>query len=251
AIVALDLAPEAFVLLDDNPVERALVEENVPGVRSLDPVDPASWRCLEQWLEMPSTTQTDEARRRTQLYREAAERRIAMGSEHNYEQMMSSLELRAELRPASEDDMPRLLELIQRTNQFNTTTRRRSAAEVKELLASPEHELFVASLRDRFGDLGVVAVVITQRMPDGEVELDSFIMSCRAMGFGLEQFTIAEVTRRLDAPRYIAPFIPTERNGPAAGLYPANGFTEMEPGMWALDAAERPERPAWLRGEDG
>ncbi|HTD07567.1 MAG TPA: HAD-IIIC family phosphatase [Solirubrobacteraceae bacterium] len=251
AILALDLAAEAFVLLDDNPVERALVEENVPGVRSLDPGDPASWRCLEQWLEMPSTTQTDEARRRTQLYREAAERRIAMGSEHDYGQMMSSLELRAELRPAGEHDMPRLLELIQRTNQFNTTTRRRSAAEVKELLVSPQHEIFVASLGDRFGDLGVVAVVITERTPDGEIELDSFIMSCRAMGFGLEQFTLAEVTRRLDAPRYTARFIPTERNGPAAGLYPANGFTETEPGLWTLDPAARPECPAWLRGEAG
>jgi FkbH-like protein len=251
AIAALDLAADAFVLLDDNPVERALVEENVPGVRSLDPGDPASWRYLEQWLEMPSTTQTDEARRRTQLYREAAERRIAMGSEHDYEQMMSSLKLHAELRPAGEQDMPRLLELIQRTNQFNTTTRRRSAAEVRDLFASPAHELFVASLRDRFGDLGVVAVVITERGPDGEVELDSFIMSCRAMGFGLEQFTIAEVTRRLDAPRYIARFIPTERNGPAAGLYPSTGFIETEPGLWALDPARRPECPAWLRSDDG
>jgi FkbH-like protein len=249
AIAALDLAADAFVLLDDNPVERALVEENVPGVRSLDPGDPISWKQLEQWLEMPSTTQTEEARRRTQLYREAAERRIAMGGGHDYEQMMRSLELRAELRPAGEGDMPRLLELIQRTNQFNTTTRRRSAAEVRELLASPSHELFVASLRDRFGDLGVVAVVITERRPDGEVEIDSFIMSCRAMGFGLEQFTIAEVTSRLHAPRYTAQFIPTERNGPAAGLYPSTGFIEAEPGLWALDPARRPECPAWLRGD--
>jgi FkbH-like protein len=247
AIAALDLAADAFVLLDDNPVERALVEENVPGVRSLDPGEPTSWRWLEQWLEMPSTTQTDEARRRTELYREAAERRIAMGSEHDYEQMMRSLELRAELRPAGEQDMPRLLELIQRTNQFNTTTRRRSAAEVSALLASPQHELFVASLRDRFGDLGVVAVLVTERNANGEVEIDSFIMSCRAMGFGLEQFALAEVTRRLDAPRYTARFIPTERNGPAAGLYPSNGFTEAEPGLWTLDPDQRPECPAWLR----
>jgi FkbH-like protein len=249
AIAALDLAADAFVLLDDNPVERALVEENVPGVRSIDPADPAGWRWLEYWLEMPSTTRTDEARRRTELYREAAERRVAMGSEHDYEQMMNSLQLHAELRPATEQDMPRLLELIQRTNQFNTTTRRRSAAEVSALLGSAEHDLFVASLRDRFGDLGVVAVIVTARAPGGEVELDSFIMSCRAMGFGLEQFALAEVTRRLDAPRYTARFVPTERNSPAAGLYPSNGFTETEPGLWVLDPARAPERPAWLHSD--
>jgi FkbH-like protein len=246
AVAALDLAADAFVLLDDNPVERALVEENVMGVRSLDPDDPASWRWLEYWLELPSTTQTDEARRRTELYREAAQRRRAMGTEHDYGQMMSSLELRAEVRPAGPEDMTRLLELVQRTNQFNTTTLRRSAAEVNELLASDTHELFVASLGDRFGDLGVVAVIVTARGVDGEVEIDSFIMSCRAMGFGLEQFALAEVTRRLDAPRYTARFIPTDRNSPAAGLYPANGFTEIEPGLWTLDASDRPERPAWF-----
>ena len=154
-------------------------------------------------------------------------------------------------REARAEDMPRLLELIQRTNQFNTTTRRRSAAEINALLTSASHELYVASLADRFGDLGVVAVVIAERKPDGEVELDSFIMSCRAMGFGLEQLALAEVTRRLDAPRYLARFIPTDRNGPAASLFPSNGFLEAEPGIWTLDASERPERPAWFADSAG
>jgi FkbH-like protein len=247
AVAALDLAADTFVLLDDNPVERALVEENITGVRSLDPGEPSRWTTLEYWLEMPSTTQTDEARRRTELYREAAQRRQALGTEHDYAQMMDSLELRAEVRMARPEDMERLLELIQRTNQFNTTTRRRSAAEVNTLLSSEAHELFVASLGDRFGDLGVVAVVIAVRGAADEVEIDSFIMSCRAMGFGLEQFALAEITRRLDAPRYTARFIPTDRNGPAAGLYPSNGFTETAPGLWALAADDRPEPPAWFR----
>ncbi len=246
AVAALDLAPDAFVLLDDNPVERALVEENVPGVRSLDSRDDSSWRRLAYWLQMPSTTQTDEARRRTELYREAAQRRQAIGAEHDFEKMMRSLELRAEVRPASRDDLPRLLELIQRTNQFNTTTRRRSGAEVKALLASPAHDAFVASLGDRFGDLGVVAVVITAHRPEGEVEIDSFIMSCRAMGFGLEQLVLAEVTSRLDASLVTAPFIPTERNHPAAGLYRSHGFVEAAPGLWTLPSGHRIERPAWF-----
>jgi FkbH-like protein len=246
AVAALDLAPNACVLLDDNPSERALVEENVVGVRGLASADPASWRRLEYWLELPSTTQTNEARRRTELYREGARRRRAMGVEHDYEQMMNSLQLRAEVRPARARDMPRLLELIQRTNQFNTTTRRRSAAEVKELLDSERHDVFVASLADRFGDLGVVAAIITARHPDGTVEIDSFIMSCRAMGYGLEQLALAEVMDRLGGSRYTARFVPTSRNGPAAGLYPSNGFTETEAGMWTLAPDQHVERPAWF-----
>ncbi len=72
AIAELDLAANAFVLLDDNPVERALVTEQIPGVRALDPALPETWRALERWLDFPSTKFTEEARRRTELYREAA-----------------------------------------------------------------------------------------------------------------------------------------------------------------------------------
>ncbi|HWI70721.1 MAG TPA: HAD-IIIC family phosphatase [Baekduia sp.] len=250
AIAALDLAPDAFVLLDDNPVECALVCENVPGVRALDPEDPFAWRALERWLDFPSTKQTDEARRRTELYREAAERNKALGGqEHDYEQMMRSLDLRAQVRPATAQDRDRLLELIQRTNQFNTTTVRRSATEVDALLGDDAHTVLVASLQDRFGDLGVVAVAIARRHAPGHVTIDSFIMSCRAMGFGLEQYVLARLMAEVPAARYEAPFVPTERNGPAASLYPANGFAEAEPGRWVLDAdAERPAEPAWFNG---
>ncbi|HET9102944.1 MAG TPA: HAD-IIIC family phosphatase [Solirubrobacteraceae bacterium] len=247
AVGMLDLAPEAFVLLDDNPVERALVSENVPGVRALDPADPATDRALAQWLEFPSTRRTDEARRRTEMYRQAAERRRALGGrEHDYERMMRSLNLVAEVRPAAPADRERLLELIQRTNQFNTTTRRRSAAEVDQLLADPSISVHVASLKDRFGDLGVVAVVVLRRLA-AEIEIDSVIMSCRAMGFGLDQFLLAEVLAGSEGSLITAPFIPTDRNGPAASLYPSCGFAELSPGVWTLGPDDpRPQAPGWL-----
>jgi predicted enzyme involved in methoxymalonyl-ACP biosynthesis len=113
-------------------------------------------------------------------------------------------------------------------------------------LDSERHDVFVASLGDRFGDLGVVAAIVTTRHPDGTVEIDSFIMSCRAMGYGLERLALAEVMDRLGAARYTARFVPTPRNGPAAGLYRSNGFTETEAGMWTLASGQRVERPAWF-----
>jgi FkbH-like protein len=248
AIRELDLAPEAFVLLDDNPVERALVQENVPGVRALDPTEPFAWRTLKRWLEMPSTKSTAEARARTEMYREAASRRQAMGSQqHDYTAMMSSLGLQAELRAASEQDIDRLLELVQRTNQFNTTTRRRSSAELRELLRSADHDVLVASLRDRFGDLGIVAVAITDSSDRENVEIDSFIMSCRAMGFGLEQLILHELTAARPDASWSGRFIPTERNGPAASLFANAGFQEEPEGSWTLrPELERPARPPWF-----
>lgn len=247
AIRELDLASEAFVLLDDNPVERALVEENVPGVRALDSTDPFAWRSLRRWLELPSTKLTEEARARTQMYREAASRRSAMGAEHDYEKMMASLELRAEIRPAEASDLDRLVELIQRTNQFNTTTRRRSIAEIRSLLESNRHELHVASLADRFGDLGIVAIAIVELHEDGSAEIDSFIMSCRAMGFGLEQLLLHQLTAGRADLTWTADFHATERNGPAASLYPNAGFESADGELWTLTPqCARPPRPAWL-----
>jgi FkbH-like protein len=248
AIRELELAPDAFVLLDDNPVERALVQENVPGVRALDPAQPFAWRTLRRWLEMPSTKSTAEARARTDMYRQAASRRRAIGSEqHDYTAMMSSLGLHAELRAGTEQDIDRLLELVQRTNQFNTTTRRRSAAEIRELLRSPDHELLVASLGDRFGDLGIVAVAITHSSAGQKMEIDSFIMSCRAMGFGLEQLVLHELTAARPEATWVGCFIPTERNGPAASLFANAGFQEEPGGTWTLPAElERPTRPPWF-----
>jgi predicted enzyme involved in methoxymalonyl-ACP biosynthesis len=87
-----------------------------------------------------------EARRRTELYREASERRKEMTAGHDYPAMMKSLKLQFGFRTARSSDMERLLELIQRTNQFNTTTKRRSAAEIQNLLASNEHAIYVATL---------------------------------------------------------------------------------------------------------
>jgi FkbH-like protein len=253
AIQELDLAAKAFLLLDDNPSERALVEENVSGVRGLDPTDPFAWRTLRRWLDSPSTKATPEALKRTEIYREAAERRRALSGGTDYSAMLASLELVATLRQASESDLERLLELVQRTSQFNTTTRRRSRAELVELIESADHDVTVASLRDRFGDLGVVGVVITDHSQADEADVDNFVMSCRAMGFGLEFLLLNELTSSQPDRRWTGRFIRTDRNGPSAQLFEAAGFslTDGEPGgddqLWTLAPdAPRPERPTWL-----
>jgi FkbH-like protein len=246
AIRELDLAPDAFVLLDDNPVERAMLGEML-GVHGLDSGAPETWRALRRWLAFPSTRQTDEARKRTVMYREAAERRAAVSEGHNYESMMSGLRLRFRVAEADASDLPRVMELIERTNQFNTTTRRFSLAEVEQLTRSERSHVYAASLRDRFGDLGVVAVAI---FGEGKREFESVIMSCRAMGFGLE-FALLRVVMDAAGPGpFRGLFVPTERNGPAAELFPQAGFRRDSDGNWVLDADEAgPQVPTWLHRE--
>jgi FkbH-like protein len=249
AIQELDLAAGAFILLDDNPAERALVEENVVGVRALDPADPFAWRTLRRWLAMPSTKRTPEAMKRTEIYREAAERRRAMGEVQDYGEMLATLKLRADIRQAQDTDLERVLELVQRTNQFNTTTRRRHRAELRELMLSQDHDVVVASMRDRFGALGVVAVVIVDRSVPGVAEIDSFVMSCRAMGFGLEYLLLNHLTTQQPDSEWRGCFVPTDRNAPAAGMYDSAGFRQDDGSvrLWTLASdAARPQRPAWF-----
>ncbi|GAB3816767.1 hypothetical protein GCM10028820_16580 [Tessaracoccus terricola] len=247
AIVELDLAPTAFVLLDDNPVERSLVTETVAGVTALDPGASRTWEQLRLWLELPSTKRTAEAANRTAMYRQAAKRRSAVSGQHDYPTMMRSLNLRSTVRPAVTRDLERLLELVQRTNQFNTTTRRRSAAELQDLMADDAHGVWVATLADRFGDLGTVAIGIFER---AERTVESFIMSCRAMGFGLETALLKVMLTeesRTDSGPVRGLFRPTERNRPASGLFRASGFEPGDDGQWHLaDPGRCTPVPEWL-----
>lgn len=243
----LNLGADSFVMIDDNPVERELVKQHLPAVLTLDPADASTWRWAEYMLRFPNTTQTEEARARTEMYRAAAARREATVANLDYPTMMASLALRAKFRVAKGTDLPRVHELIQRTNQFNTTTRRRSVGELEELMKDPAFRIYAAELGDRFGDLGLVGVVITERQQE-EIRFDSVVMSCRAMGFGFERLLVsgplADQGAWTTARGY---FVQTSRNDPAASLFKDAGFEEVSSGEWLLPpGAPVLSAPVWL-----
>lgn len=243
----LDLGLDSFVLLDDNPVERELVEAQLPRVRALDSLEPRTWHWLERMLAFPNTRETAEARQRTELYRQQAQRKEALAGEVDYPAMMASLGLVAEFGPVTPRDLDRVTELVQRTNQFNTTTIRYGRQALQAMLDSASHAVYAANLSDKFGTVGLVGVVIVERQP-GRAVLDSFIMSCRAMGFELERLMLALVREAEGVDReLVGRFVPTDRNGPASGLYPGQGFESTGPTEWRLPAGVvGPERPAWF-----
>jgi FkbH-like protein len=243
----LELGMDSFVFLDDSPAEREFVRSQLPTVRVLDATDPFTWRAVERLLRFPNTKDTEEARRRTELYREQAQRQEALGGEFDYPTMMAGLGLVIGFRRAVAADLDRVVELVQRTNQFNTTTRRYTRQQLQGFLASPSHRVHVATLADRFGSLGLVAVVIVEREGEDAV-IDSFVMSCRAMGFQFEQ---AVVRLAIDAEpgvtRWSGLFVPTDRNTPAAGLFAECGFTAGASHAWVRPAdSSDPIIPSWF-----
>jgi FkbH-like protein len=243
----LDLDPRSFALIDDNPVERELVHQRFPEIAALDPAQPETWDALAWMLEFPNTRRTEEARRRTAMYREAAARREAMAGEIDLTAMMASLDLRSELGAPRPGELDRVAELVARTNQFNTTTRRYTPGQLGSLADDPGHGLYVATLADKFGDLGIVGVVVTERNGE-ELVFESVVMSCRAMGYGLEDLLLRTVLdRERGWTRAVGLYRRTERNDPCARLFEEAGFAQRDEESWILEAgAGLPAAPAWI-----
>ena len=242
----LDLGLDSFALIDDNPVEREFVRSQLPAVHTLDGSDPVAWHWIERMFQFPNTRDTEEGKARTQMYREQAKRREALSGGFNYGEMMRSLGLRVRFGPAERSDLNRVTELVLRTNQFNTTTRRHDRTRLQEYLESPDYGVYVVALEDRFGELGLVSVAIVER---GEERLfDSFIMSCRAMGFGLEQLMLALVLRAEGRDRpFVGLFLQTDRNMPAMDLFRDGGFVQRSESEWVLPpTAPPPSLPDWF-----
>ncbi|PXF32850.1 hypothetical protein WH50_02130 [Pokkaliibacter plantistimulans] len=243
----LDLDPRSFVMLDDNPVERELVTTSVQGITAFDPLQPSSWQYLRWLLSFPATRQTEEAGRRTSMYREAAQRREAQAISFDYDAMMHSLELKVGWRLATHKDLDRLHELISRTNQFNTTTIRYSQAELEQLLKARDHGVFVATLSDKFGSLGIVGSVIC-RVDNQCLIYESVVMSCRAMGFGLESLLISmPVATFTGIHTLVGTFTASERNSPCADLFHNAGFVKASDHQWYRPvSAGKLTYPTWL-----
>lgn len=245
----LDLDVASFVMLDDSPAERDLVSQAVPGVTVLDSSDPATWDALELMLQFPSTTQTAEAAKRTAMYRQSAQRRQAEARTLDYPTMMRSLQLQLDWRRARRSDLDRLHELANRTNQFNTTTRRYSRSELEVMISDPQMRVFVATLADKFGSLGLVGLVIA-RVESATLVFENVVMSCRAMGFGLELCLVARaIEDTAGISRAIGLFEATERNSPSADLFARCGFQQASDGEWVLEpVAGVTACPEWFSG---
>jgi FkbH-like protein len=171
---------------------------------------------------------TAEDLRRGEQYRTNVAREALRGVSQSVDDFLRGLEMWVTYGPIEPVDLARATQLINKTNQFNTTTRRYSSDEVARLAAAPENITLQFRLADRFGDNGLVSVMILRPADDpGVLELDTWVMSCRVFGRQLENeaMTIAVEAARGRGIRILrAEYIPTERNGVVSGLFKSLGF---------------------------
>lgn len=241
---ALNIGLDALVFVDDNPVERDQVRARLPMVAVPEMgADPAAYVAILAeggFFEAASFT-ADDAARAGQYAANAARDAEAAGA-GDMDSFLKGLAMEAEAGPVTALTLARATQLINKTNQFNTTTLRRTEAEVAALLADPAAVTLTLRLADKFGDNGIVAVVLAAPSDiPGVLEIQNWVMSCRVFGRQLEEETLnllAATARATGATGLRAPFLPTAKNGVIRDLFDRLGFTP-DPAFTA--PAEAPE----------
>lgn len=235
----INVGLDSLVFWDDNPAERLLVRESLPDVQVVEvSSDRASWAdALREttWFDALEITVEDAERGR--MYAEDRVRRQAEVTATDMDSFLRSLDLKVTASPGSDVNLARIVSLLSRTNQFNLTTRRHPEARVREMANAPTWSVLCYSAADRFGDYGIVGVTIMQHETETAV-IDSLLLSCRAMGKGIEHVmlaTLARQARAWGARRIVAAFLPTRKNAPARDYLPSLGFERVADAQDRID----------------
>jgi FkbH-like protein len=226
----LNIGLDSIVFVDDNPAERALVADQLPEVATPDVGSDVSRYAgileAEHYFEIHKVVQDDV--NRSAFYSSNAERNAHQSAFSNYGEFLASLQMTAEIAPFSRIYVERITQLINKTNQFNLTTRRYTAAEVEAIAADPMFITLYGRLADKFGDNGLVSIIVGQKTDETTLELDLWLMSCRVLNREMELAMFDALVEQCQARgirRIMGVFIPSRKNAMVAEHYPNLGFT--------------------------
>lgn len=225
----LNLTEGGFIFIDDNPVERETVKGECPDMLVPDfPVDTTELLefAEEIWLDYCRPLYVlGEDLKKTQLYQNEAKRKQEMSESLNLDDYIAKLEMVADIHKMRDSELERVVQLIYKTNQFNVTMKRYTQAEIEEIAANPENAVYVVYSSDKYGDSGLISVVIMIGS-ENTVRIDTFLMSCRVMGRKLEDVIMNELAAKYQK-KLVGEFIPTAKNSPVRDLYDRLGFVKI------------------------
>ncbi|MEO6630651.1 MAG: HAD-IIIC family phosphatase [Mucilaginibacter sp.] len=227
----LNIGFDSMVFLDDNPFERNMVKENIPEITVLElPSDPADFLEYLYGLNLFDTASlSNEDAERTTLYQTEAKRTTEKQSFVNEGDFLKSLNMVSIIEPFTAFNIPRVAQLTQRSNQFNLRSIRYTELELKKLAESTDAITCSFTLEDKFGDNGLIAAVILKKENDGTLFIDTWLMSCRVLKRGMENFVLNQL---IDAAakngfKYLkGEYVPTAKNEIVGNHYRDLGFTE-------------------------
>ncbi len=227
----LSLGLDALVLVDDNPAERGLVRELLPQVAVPELPDDPSWyaRTLAAAGYFEAVTIAQEDLKRAGYYQDNARRASLRSSAGGVEAYLASLEMTITFQPFDATGRSRIVQLINKSNQYNLTTRRYTEPQVIAAETDPEVFTLQVRLADTFGDSGMISAIICRLSQPGEWEIDTWLMSCRVLGRRVEHMVLREILEHARANgirRLTGTYLPTERNALVKDHYAKLGFVK-------------------------
>jgi FkbH-like protein len=227
----LNIGLDALVFFDDNPAERQLVRASLPEVTVVEvPGDPSLYtRALDAANLFDALAVTEDDKVRGDFFQQNTARDQLESSAASYDEFLRGLEMRAFAGPIDKLNLARAVQLINKTNQFNLTTRRMTETEVQALLASDDVYTSTVRLDDRFGSNGLISVVIG-RVVDDSLEIETWLMSCRVLKRGVEILEMERALafcRRRGLRAVVGRYLPTAKNKLVSGHYAELGFVEI------------------------
>ena len=230
----LNIGLDSLVFVDDNPVERARIRESLPMVAVPELPDDIAFYvpCLADAGYFEAVAFTSDDRKRAEQYAANAERDALLGASQSMEDFLRGLNMGVAYGPFAPVNLARVTQLINKTNQFNTTTRRYLAEEVTRLAGTNDAITLQFRLLDRFGDNGIVsAMILSPNGEEGVLKIDNWVMSCRVFGRELEYEAMniaVEAARQRGARALCADYVPTKKNAVIRELFASLGFDRIE-----------------------
>ncbi len=229
----LELKLDSLVFVDDNPAERSLVRRFTPEVATPDmPEDPAGYIqavALHRYFETVAFTREDASR--AQFYAQNALRQEMAAKSVDLPSFLTSLDMRMKVEPINDLNIERATQLINKSNQFNLTTKRYTLAQIRDIAAAVDWRTLTFSLRDNLGDNGLISVIL-MRIENTALAIDTWVMSCRVLQRGVEQMTrneIVDLARREKLASVRGTYIPTAKNSMVKDHYQGLGFETQWP----------------------
>ena len=228
----LNIGFDSMVFLDDNPFERNMVREHLPEVLVPElPDDPGEYLEFLYGLNLFETASYSQAdKNRTSQYQAEAQRVQSSLSFTDEISFLKSLDMVCEVTEFNSFNIPRVAQLSQRSNQFNLRTIRYTEDQIRELASNNRFQCFTFSLSDKFGDNGLICVVILEKQDLQTLFVNTWFMSCRVLKRGMEAFTLNTIVAyaiQNGFRRIVGEYIPTPKNGMVARLYLELGFSPV------------------------
>ena len=224
----LNILPESLVFVDDNPAERAIVEGQIKGAAVPEIDSPEHYiRIIDHAGFFEATSVSDDDRKRNEMYMANKKRTELEESFTDYSEYLKSLEMEAEIAPFEKMYMPRIAQLTNKSNQFNLTTKRYTQDDIEKTAADDSNITLYGRLKDKFGDNGIVSLVIGNIRSGAELHIDLWLMSCRVLKRDMEfamMDALVEKARERGIKTIYGYYYPTAKNKMVKEFYDIQGF---------------------------